>query len=75
MNNKKKNGGQTYFPYYSLYLLAYPRTNNFEQADDSAFIRERAARAAKTYERARLKVYPADGAQELAMDTMLRGLH
>ena len=28
----------------------------------------------ETYERARLEGYPADGAQELAMDTLLRGL-
>ena len=30
--------------------------------------------AAETYEKARLEGYPADGAQELAMDTLLRGL-
>ena len=36
-------------------------TNKFEQADDTAFIRERADRAAETYERARLEGYPADG--------------
>ena len=69
MNNKKKNEGQTDFSYYGLYLLDYLRTNKFEQADDTAFIRERADRAAETYERARLEGYPADGAQELAMDT------
>ena len=39
----------------------------------AAFIRERADRAAETYERARLEGYPADGAQELARDTLLRG--
>ena len=72
MNNKKKNEGQTDFSYYGLYLLDYLRTNKFEQADDTAFIRERADRAAETYERARLEGYPADGAQELAMDTLLR---
>ena len=70
MNNKKKNEGQTDFSYYGLYLLDYLRTNKFEQADDTAFIRERADRAAETYERARLEGYPADGAQELAMDTV-----
>ena len=75
MNNKKKNEGQTDFSYYGLYLLDYLRTNKFEQADDTAFIRERADRAAETYEKARLEGYPADGAQELAMDTLLRGLH
>ena len=74
MNNKKKNEGQTDFSYYGLYLLDYLRTNKFEQAADAAFIRERADRAAETYEKARLEGYPADGAQEQAMDTLLRGL-
>ena len=74
MNNKKKNEGQTDFSYYGLYLLDYLRTNKFEQATDDAFIRERADRAAETYEQARLDGYPAEGAQELAMDTLLRGL-
>ena len=74
MNNKKKNEGQTDFSYYGLYLLDYLRTNRFEQASDDAFIRERADRAAETYERVRLEGYPADGAQEQAMDTLLRGL-
>ena len=74
MNTKKKNKGQTDFSYYGLYLLDYLRTNKFEQAADDAFIRERADRAAETYERARLEGYPAEGAQELAMDTLLEGL-
>lgn len=75
MNNKKKNEGQTDFSYYGLYLLDYLRTNKFEQATDEAFIRERADRAAETYEWTRLEGYPADGAQELAMRTLLEGLH
>ena len=74
MNNKKKNKGQTDFSYYSLYLLDYLRTNKFEQASDDAFIRERADRAAETYEQARLEGYPAEGAQELAMNALLEGL-
>ena len=74
MNNKKKNEGQTDFSYYGLYLLDYLRTNKFEQATDTAFIRERADRAAETYELARLESYPPEGAQELAMNTLLRGL-
>ena len=74
MNNKKKNENQTDFSYYGLYLLDYLRTNKFEQATDTAFIRERADRAAETYEKARIEGYPADGAQELAMDTLLCGL-
>ena len=75
MNNKKKNEGRTYFSYYGLYLLVYLTTNKFEQATDTAFIRERADRAAETYEQARLDGYPAEGAQELAMNVLLGGLH
>ena len=63
MNNKKKNEGQTDFSYYGLYLLDYLRTNRFEQASDDAFIRERADRAAETYERARLEGYPPEGVE------------
>ena len=74
MNNKKKNKGQTDFSYYGLYLLDYLRTNKFEQAGDNAFIQERADRAAETYGRARLEGYPAEGAQELAIETLLHGL-
>ena len=74
MNNKKKNEGQTDFSYYGLYLLDYLRTNRFEQANDEAFIRERADRAAEAYERARREGYSAAGAQELAMRTLTEGL-
>ena len=74
MNNKKKNEGQTDFSYYGLYLLDYLRTNRFEQATDEAFIRERADRAAGTYERARLEGYTTAGAQELAMNILLEEL-
>ena len=75
MNNKKKNEGQADFSYYGLYLLDYLRTNKFEQASDNAFIRERADHAAETYERARLEGITSAGAQELAMNTLLEGLH
>jgi hypothetical protein len=62
-------------PFNNYFDLAVSNIPFGEQADDTAFIRERADRAAETYERARLEGYPADGAQELAMDTLLRGLH
>ena len=74
MNNKKKNERRTDFSYYGLYLLEYLRTNRFEQATDETFIRERADRAAGTYERARLEGYTTAGAQELAMNILLEGL-
>ena len=54
--------------------LARRKKSVAQQASDDAFIRERADRAAETYERARLEGYPPEGAQELAMDTLLRGL-
>ena len=74
MNNKKKNERRTDFSYYGLYLLDYLTTNKFEQAADEAFIRERTDRAAETYERARLEGYPTDGAQELTMKVLTKGL-
>ena len=53
--------------YYSLYLLRYLTGNRFPEADNPAFIEERANQASDTYEQARLEGYPADGAQELPM--------
>ena len=70
----KKNKEQTELSYYGLYLLNYLQENKFEQASDLAFIKDRADRAAETYEQARLDGCSTDGAQELAMDTLLRGL-
>jgi len=72
--NKKKPQKQTDLSYYGLYLLNYLQENKFEQASDRAFVKERADRAAETYEQARLDGYPVDGAQELAMDTLVQGL-
>lgn len=70
----KKNKEQTELSYYGLYLLNYLQENKFEQASDRAFIKERADRAAETYEQARLDGCSADGAQELAMTALVRGL-
>ena len=72
--NKKKNG-QTELSYYGLYLQNHLQENKFEQAGNAAFIRERADKAAEVYEQARLEGYPSDGAQELAMATLLEGLY
>lgn len=71
----KKNKEQTELSYYGLYLLNYLQENKFEQASDRTFIKERADRAAETYEQARLNGCSADGAQELAMAALVRGLH
>lgn len=61
--------------YYGLYLLRHLQENRFPQADDKDFITARAAQAAETYEQARLEGRTPDGAQELAMAALLKGLH
>ncbi len=71
----KKSNAQTELSYYGLYLLNYLQANKFEQAADAAFVQYRADEAAAVYERARLEGYPADGAHELAMNTLVEGLH
>lgn len=70
----KKNKEQTELSYYGLYLLNYLQENKFEQASDRAFIKDRADHAAETYEQARLDGCSADGAQELAMAALMRGV-
>lgn len=74
-NNVNNNMNEKELSYYSLYLLRYLTGNRFSEADNPAFIEERANQASDTYEQARLEGYPADGAQELAMSVLLRGLH
>ena len=71
----KKNLEQTELSYYGLYLLNYLKENKFEQASDAAFVKARADEAAEAYERARLEGYIPDGAQEIAMSTLVHGLH
>ena len=61
--------------YYGLYLQHYLQESRFQQASDADFIDGRAALAAETFERARREGYSVDGAQELAMETLLGGLH
>lgn len=77
MNNNvnDNNVNEKELSYYSLYLLRYLTENHFPEADNPAFIEERANQASDTYEQARLEGYPADGAQELAMSVLLKGLH
>lgn len=75
MNNVNNNVNEKELSYYSLYLLRYLSGNRFPEADNPAFIEERANQASDTYEQARLEGYPADGAQELAMSALLKGLH
>ena len=61
--------------YYGLYLRHYLQENRFQQASDADFIDSRAALAAETFGRARCEGYSVGGAQELAMEALLEGLH
>lgn len=60
--------------YYGLYLLSYLREHHPDKAHDSAFVEERADRAAEAFEQARREGYLPEGAQELAMAALLEGL-
>lgn len=60
--------------YYGLYLLSYLREHHPDKADDTAFVEERADRAAEVFEQARREGYLPEGAQELAMSALLEGL-
>ena len=71
---KQSDNGQE-LSYYGLYLRHYLQENRFEQASDADFINSRATLAAETFGRARCEGYSVDGAQELAMGTLLDGLH
>ena len=62
-----KNIRETELSYYGLYLLNYLK--------DLSFVQSRADRAAEVYEQARREGHSADGAQELAMADLMRGLH
>lgn len=73
MNKNEKK--QKELSYYHLYLQKHLQENRFEQAGDASFIETRADLAATTYEQARREGYPIEGAQELAMQPLLKGLH
>lgn len=73
--NNVNNMNEKELSYYGLYLLRYLIGNHFPEADNADFIEARANQASDTYEQARLEGYPADGAQELAMSVLLKGLH
>ena len=71
----KKTIQETELSYYGLYLLNYLREHRFVEAKNLSFVQSRADRAAEVYEQARREGYSADGAQELAMADLMRGLH
>ena len=60
--------------YYGLYLLSYLREHHPDKAENTAFVEERADRAADVFEQARREGYTPEGAQELAMVALLEGL-
>lgn len=66
---------ETELSYYGLYLLNYLKEHRFTEAKDLSFVQSRADRAAGVFEQARREGYSADGAQELAMADLMRGLH
>jgi hypothetical protein len=71
---KKKNSSKE-LSYYGLYLLSYINENHPNLLSDTDFIESRADLAAAAYEQARLEEYTPEGAQELAMVTLIEGLH
>jgi len=71
---KNKNKPQE-LSYYGLYLLSCLNENHPNLLSDTDFIEERADLATDTYEQARLEGYTTEGSQELAMATLLQGLH
>ena len=72
MNHKNKI---TELSYYGLYLQNYLNEHHPDRATDTAFVNERADQAAEVYEQSRLEGYTPDSAQELAMATLVKGLH
>ena len=71
----KQSDNMQELSYYGLYLRHYLQENRFQQASDADFTDSRAALAAETFGRARCEGYSVDGAQELAMEALLGGLH
>jgi hypothetical protein len=72
MNNKNK---QLELSYYGLYLLSYLKENHPDKDSDTSFIEARTSLATDSFEQARLEGNTVEGAQELAMATLLKGLH
>jgi len=70
---KKKNSSKE-LSYYGLYLLSYINENHPNLLSDTDFIENRADLAAAVFEQARLEEYTPEGAQELAMSTLMEGL-
>ena len=63
------------FSYYELYLLSYLKENHPLESTNVTFIHQRAEAASQAYEATRLEGYVVEAAQEIAMQTLLQGLH
>lgn len=61
--------------YYELYLLKYLREYHPDKNLEKDFIMQRVDDTTEVFEKARLEGYSVEGAQELAMEELLRGLH
>ena len=71
----KQNNQPAVLSYYGLYLLQYLKENHPDKPADPDFISVRDGLAADPFEQDRRAGYPVEGAQELAMQTLLQGLH
>ena len=60
--------------YYGLYLLRYLMEQHSKKAKDLNFIYNRELQAAEAFELARREGHSVEGAQELAMDVLMKGL-
>ena len=69
-----KRQEQQELSYYGLYLLRYLLEQHSRKAKDLNFIYNRELQAAETFEQARLEGHSVEGAQELAMDALMKGL-
>lgn len=69
-----KRQEQQELSYYGLYLLRYLLEQHSSKAKNLSFIYQRELQAAETFEQARLEGYSVQGAQELAMAELMKGL-
>jgi len=69
-----KKQEQQELSYYGLYLLRYLMEQHSKKAKDLGFIYQRELQAAETFEQARREGHSVEGAQELAMDALMKGL-
>ena len=69
-----KKQEQQELSYYGLYLLRYLMEQHSKKAKDLNFIYNRELQAAETFEQARREGHSVEGAQEVAMDALMKGL-